>query len=175
MPTGRLRRWTKIRCAARKTKHRGSDRIVASAQARAGWTTSRIRLPTSREEKARRATTPRQMFPRETPKKDVNVGNYHMDNKDLQRRALAIRVGASAGAGRSGRVPGPGGARRAPGRVCRGRANYLKVTEYDPGSHHAGSQKALRDPEIANAKPASGDDPSMNLPGTRHQPVSRSF
>ena len=96
-------------------------------------------------------------FPRETPKEDVNVGNYYMDNKDW-RGALSRFESALVLAPDDPDVYwGLAECERHLGQFAEARANYLKVTEYDPGSHHAKeAQKALRDPEIANAKPASG-------------------
>ena len=50
------------------------------------------------------------------------------------------------------------------------RANYLKVTEYDPDSRHAkDARKALKDPEIANAKPESAGQ-AAGQPAEQSQP-----
>lgn len=96
-------------------------------------------------------------FPRETPKEDVNVGNYYLDTKDW-RGALSRFQSALVLAPDDPDVYwGLAECERHLGQFAEARANYLKVMEYDPGSRHAkDAKKALRDPEIANAKPVAG-------------------
>ena len=51
------------------------------------------------------------------------------------------------------------------GRFADARENYQKIMEYDPGSHHAKeASKALKDPEIANAKAAPALQPATAQP-----------
>ena len=92
---------------------------------------------------------------------------------DLQRPAAVeqLRVlGAEIGVGVFSEPTDPvsvarGGlaeAERHLGDFADARDNYKKVMEYDPGSRHAKeSGKALQDPEIANAKPASSGQPAQ--------------
>jgi len=45
------------------------------------------------------------------------------------------------------------------------KANYLKVTEYDPDSKHGKeAKKILKDPEVANAKAVSANAPASQQP-----------
>ncbi len=92
-------------------------------------------------------------FPRETPQEDVNVGSYYLDNHDW-RGALSRFQSALVLAPDNPEVYwGLAESERHLGQYAAARANYLKVMEYDPGSHHAkDAKKALSDPEIANAK-----------------------
>lgn len=96
-------------------------------------------------------------LPRETPKEDVNVGNYYMDIKDWRGALSRFQSALVLAPDNPDVYWGLAECERHLGRYAEARANYLKVMEYDPGSHHAkDAKKALEDPEIANAKPASG-------------------
>ncbi|MFP5248374.1 MAG: tetratricopeptide repeat protein [Acidobacteriota bacterium] len=95
-------------------------------------------------------------MPHESPKEDMNVGNYYLDNQDW-RGALSRFESALVLAPDNPDVYwGLAESQRHLGQYAAARQNYLKVMEYDPGSHHAKeAKKRLRDPQIANAKPAS--------------------
>lgn len=96
-----------------------------------------------------------QPFPQASSKEDLSVGNYYMDTKDW-RGALSRFESALVLAPDNPDVYwGLAECERHLGRYAAARGNYLKVMEYDPGSHHAReARKALRDPEIANARPS---------------------
>jgi tetratricopeptide (TPR) repeat protein len=96
-----------------------------------------------------------QTFPKETPQEDMNVGNYYLDQKNW-RGALSRFQSAMVLAPDNPDVYwGMAECERHLGQFAAARENYMKVMEYDPGSHHAKeAKKALQDPEIANAKPA---------------------
>jgi tetratricopeptide (TPR) repeat protein len=93
-------------------------------------------------------------MPRETPKEDLNVGNYYLDNHNW-RGALSRFESALVLAPDNPDVYwGLAECQLHLGQYAAARENYLKVMEYDPGSRHAKeAKKRLRDPEISNAKP----------------------
>jgi tetratricopeptide (TPR) repeat protein len=96
-------------------------------------------------------------FPRETPKEDVDVGTYYLDNHDWKGALSRFQSALVLAPDNPDVYWGLAEAERHLGQYAAARANYLKVMEYDPGSHHAkDAKKALRDPEIANAKPPGG-------------------
>ena len=94
----------------------------------------------------------------ENPKQDLSVGNYYLDNQDW-RGALSRFESALVLAPDNPDVYwGLAECQRHLGQYAAARQNYLKVMEYDPGSHHAKeAKKRLRDPQIANAKPAAAE------------------
>jgi tetratricopeptide (TPR) repeat protein len=91
--------------------------------------------------------------PKETSKEDITVGKYYLDQKNW-RAALSRFQSALVLAPEDPEVYwGLAESSRHMGNFADARANYLKVIEYDPGSRHAkDAQKALKDPEIENAK-----------------------
>ena len=95
-------------------------------------------------------------LPVETPANDISVGDYYIDNKNW-RGALSRFQSALVLDPQDPEVYwGLAECERHMGDYADARAHYLKVLEYDPGSRHAkDARKALRDPEIANAKPSS--------------------
>lgn len=94
-------------------------------------------------------------MPRETPKEDVNVGNYYLDIKNWRGALSRFQSALVLAPDNPDVYWGLAECQRHLGNFVEARANYIKVTEYDPGSRHAkDAQKALKDPEIANAKPA---------------------
>ena len=95
-------------------------------------------------------------MPRETPKEDVNVGNYYLDIKDWKGALSRFQSALVLAPDNPDVYWGLAECQRHLGDFAEARANYIKVMDYDPGSHHAkDAKKALKDPEIANAKPAS--------------------
>jgi tetratricopeptide (TPR) repeat protein len=96
-------------------------------------------------------------FPKETPKEDVNVGMYYLENHDWKGALSRFQSALVLAPDNPDVYWGLAESERHLGQYASARANYLKVMEYDPGSHHAkDAKKALRDPELANAKPADG-------------------
>lgn len=93
--------------------------------------------------------------PKESSKEDINVGQYYLDNKNW-RAALSRFQSALVLAPDEPEVYwGLAESERHLGDFASARANYQKVIEYDPDSKHAKeAKKALKDPEIANAKAA---------------------
>ena len=94
-------------------------------------------------------------MPRENPKEDVDVGNYYMDNHDWKGALSRFESALVLAPDNPDVYWGLAECERHLGQYAAARENYLKVMEYDPGSRHAKeAKKALKDPEIANAKPS---------------------
>ena len=94
----------------------------------------------------------------EAAAEDINVGSYYLDKKNW-KAALSRYESALVLDPENPEVYwGLAEAQRHLGELANARANYEKVVEYDPDSHHGNeSRKALKDPEIAHAQnPASG-------------------
>lgn len=95
--------------------------------------------------------------PKESSKEDINVGQYYLDNKNW-KAALSRFQSALVLAPEEPEVYwGLAESERHLGDYASAKANYQKVIEYDPDSKHAKeAKKALKEPEIANAKPPAG-------------------
>lgn len=137
------------------------DEETDSSQAVDGFSSSRSGLgnvmapppdePTRKGEKGDDSAV--DSFPRETPKEDVDVGTYYLNNHDWKGALSRFQSALVLAPDNPDVYWGLAECERHLGQYAAARANYLKVMEYDPGSHHAkDAKKALRDPEIANAK-----------------------
>lgn len=95
-------------------------------------------------------------MPKETAAEDINVGKYYLDNKNW-RAALSRYQSALVLAPEDPEVYwGLAVSQQHMGDFTNARANYEKVVEYDPDSKHAkDAKKALKEPELANAKPVA--------------------
>ena len=90
----------------------------------------------------------------ETATEDESVGNYYLDNKNWRAALSRFQSALVLDPDNPDVYWGLAEAERHLGDFADARANYQKVMEYDPGSHHAKeAHKALQDPAIANAKP----------------------
>lgn len=97
----------------------------------------------------------------ESAKEDENVGNYYLDNHDWKGALSRFESALVLDPYNPDVYWGLAECQRHMGDFADARANYIKVTVYDPGSHHAKeARKALEDPEIANAKPQAPAQPS---------------
>lgn len=97
----------------------------------------------------------------ETAAEDENVGKYYLDNKDWKAALSRYQSALVLDPDNPDVYWGLAEAERHLGDFADARANYLKVTEYDPDSRHGkDARKALEDPEIANAKPAQAAAPA---------------
>jgi tetratricopeptide (TPR) repeat protein len=91
--------------------------------------------------------------PPETAAEDESVGNYYLDNKDWKAALSRFQSALVLDPYNPDVYWSLAEAERGLGQFAEARANYEKVVEYDPGSHHAKeAKKALDDPQIANAK-----------------------
>ena len=102
----------------------------------------------------------------ETAAEDENVGSYYLSNKDWKAALSRYQSALVLDPDNPDVYWGLAEAERHLGDFVDARANYMKVREYDPGSHHAkAAGKALEDPEIAKAKPdASNPDREQGQP-----------
>lgn len=109
------------------------------------------------DNKRKKRSTALDEAPKETPQQDISVGKYYLDNKNW-RAALSRFQSALVLAPDEPEVYwGLAESQRHMGDFASARANYQKVIEYDPDSKHAKeAKKALKDPELANAKAAPG-------------------
>lgn len=94
--------------------------------------------------------------PRETPEKDIDVGNYYIDNKDWRGALSRFQSALVLAPDNPDVYWGLAECYRHLGQFSEARANYEKVAEYDPDSKHGKeAKKALKDPQLANAGPSS--------------------
>jgi tetratricopeptide (TPR) repeat protein len=93
--------------------------------------------------------------PQETAAKDISVAKYYLDNKNW-RAALSRFQSALVLAPEDPEVYwGLAVSQQHMGDFAGARANYEKVLEYDPdGKHSKEAKKALKEPDLAKAKPA---------------------
>jgi tetratricopeptide (TPR) repeat protein len=90
----------------------------------------------------------------ESAQEDENVGNYYLSNKDFKGALSRFESALILDPDNPDVYWGLAECQRDLGDFADARKNYLKVIEYDPGSHHSkDARKHLDDPEIANAKP----------------------
>ena len=92
----------------------------------------------------------------ETSQEDIQVGGYYLETKNW-KAALSRFESAMVLAPDEPQVYwGLAESERHLGNLAAARGYYQKVAEYDPDSKHGKeAMKALRDPEIANAKAAA--------------------
>jgi tetratricopeptide (TPR) repeat protein len=89
----------------------------------------------------------------ETAAEDENVGSYYLDNKDWKAALSRYQSALVLDPDNPDVYWGLAEADRHLGNFADARANYQKVMDYDPGSHHAKeARKVLQDPAVANAK-----------------------
>jgi tetratricopeptide (TPR) repeat protein len=97
----------------------------------------------------------------ETAAEDENVGNYYLDNKDWKAALSRFESALVLDPDNPDVYWGLAESERHLGDFASARANYMKVTQYDPDSHHAKEAlKVLKEPEIANAKASSSSQPA---------------
>ncbi|MGA2568901.1 MAG: tetratricopeptide repeat protein [Terracidiphilus sp.] len=98
---------------------------------------------------------------RETAAEDESVGNYYLDEKNWKAALSRFQSALVLDPANPDVYWGLAESERHLGDFAAARDNYLKVTEYDPDSRHGKeARKALKDPEIANAKPAAPPAPA---------------
>jgi tetratricopeptide (TPR) repeat protein len=99
----------------------------------------------------------------ETAAEDENVGSYYLDNKNWRAALSRYQSALVLDPDNPEVYWGLAESERHLGDFASARANYLKVTDYDPDSHHGkDARKALKDPEIANAKPSAQAKPGIS-------------
>ncbi|HEX8712522.1 MAG TPA: tetratricopeptide repeat protein [Terracidiphilus sp.] len=94
-------------------------------------------------------------MPQESPENDINVGDYYLSQKNWRAALSRFQSALVLEPDNPEVYWGLAESERHTGDYASAREHYLKVLEYDPGSKHAkDAKKALKDPEIANAKAA---------------------
>jgi tetratricopeptide (TPR) repeat protein len=92
----------------------------------------------------------------ETAKEDESVGKYYMDNKDWRASLSRYQSAMVLDPQNPDVYWGLAESARHLGQYAEARGYYLKVMEYDPDSRRSkDAAKALKEPEIANAKVTS--------------------
>jgi tetratricopeptide (TPR) repeat protein len=97
----------------------------------------------------------------ETAAEDENVGAYYLDNKDWKAALSRFQSAMVLDPDNPDVYWGLAESDRHLGNLADARAYYQKVVDYDPDSHHGkDARKALKDPEIANAKATAQPAPA---------------
>jgi len=97
----------------------------------------------------------------ETAAEDESVGSYYLDTKDWKAALSRFQSALVLDPDNPDVYWGLAESERNLGDFANARANYQKVMEYDPDSHHAKeARKALQDPQLANAKASPPAQPS---------------
>jgi hypothetical protein len=92
---------------------------------------------------------------KETSKEDIQVGGYYLETKNWKAALSRFESALVLAPDEPEVYWGLAESERHLGNLAAARAYYQKVAEYDPDSKHGKeAMKALREPEIANAKAA---------------------
>jgi hypothetical protein len=120
-------------------------------------------LPPDNEEQDRHRRKMNVVAPdhKETAAEDENVGGYYLDRKDWRAALSRFQSAMVLDPDNPDVYWGLAESERHLGDFAAARANYQKVMEYDPGSRHAkDAGRTLKEPELANAKPAPAQPPA---------------
>lgn len=99
----------------------------------------------------------------ETAAEDENVGGYYLDKRNWKAALSRFQSAMVLDPDNPDVYWGLAESERHLGNFADARANYQKVVDFDPDSRHGkDARKALKDPEIANAK--SSTQPTAALP-----------
>lgn len=97
----------------------------------------------------------------ETAAEDENVGAYYLENKDWKAALSRFQSALVLDPDNPDVYWGLAESDRHLGNFADARANYQKVVDYDPDSHHGKeARKNLKEPEIANAKASAQPAPA---------------
>jgi tetratricopeptide (TPR) repeat protein len=101
----------------------------------------------------------------ETAAEDLTVGKYYLDQKNWKAALSRLQSAMVLDPENPEVYWALAEADRHLGKFAEARANYEKVEEYDPDSKHAKeAAKALKDPEIANAKATPAGQAEVKTP-----------
>jgi tetratricopeptide (TPR) repeat protein len=115
--------------------------------------------------KHRKLAAPEQTH-QEVAKEDESVGSYYLDQKNWKAALSRFESALVLDPENPDVYWGLAEAQRHTGDYFNAKANYLKVTEYDPDSKHGKeAKKLLKEPEVANAKAVS-----VSAPATQARP-----
>jgi Tfp pilus assembly protein PilF len=97
----------------------------------------------------------------ETAANDIDVGNFELQRKNWKGALSRFQSAMVMDPENPEAFFGMAEAARHLGDFANARSYYLKVVDYDPDSHHGKeAQKALKEPEIANAANAAKGQPA---------------
>lgn len=118
-----------------------------------------LRPPSDETKPGRHGNRDEELAPEhhETAAEDEEVGKYYLDNHDWKAALSRYQSALVLDPYNPDVYWGLAEAERHLGQYAEARANYEKVMEYDPDSHHAKEAKKIlmKDPQIANAKPTA--------------------
>jgi tetratricopeptide (TPR) repeat protein len=101
----------------------------------------------------------------ESASEDINVGGYYLDKKNWHAALSRFQSAMVLDPENPDVYWGLAEAERHLGDFAQARGYYRKVVDYDPDSKHGKeSMKALKDPEIANAKSAAPGQAAADKP-----------
>ncbi len=101
----------------------------------------------------------------ETSKEDIQVGGYYLESKNWKAALSRFESAMVLSPDEPEVYWGLAESDRHLGKFAEARTYYQKVLDYDPdGPHGKGARKALKDPEIANAKAAAPPAPGGGAP-----------
>jgi hypothetical protein len=101
----------------------------------------------------------------ETSKEDIDVGKYYLESKNWRAALSRFESALVLAPDEPDVYWGLAESDRHLGNFAEARANYQKVVDYDPdGPHGKAARKALKDPEIANAKAVPPSGPASSEP-----------
>jgi tetratricopeptide (TPR) repeat protein len=119
----------------------------------------------SGKKSGRRKTTVKETTHQESASEDINVGGYYLDKKNWHAALSRFQSAMVLDPENPDVYWGLAEAERHLGDFVQARAYYRQVVDYDPDSKHGKeSVKALKDPEIANAKSAAPGQPAADKP-----------
>jgi tetratricopeptide (TPR) repeat protein len=100
----------------------------------------------------------------EAASKDIEIGGYYLDRKNWKAALSRFESALVLDPENPDVYWGLAEANRHLGNLADAKANYEKVAEYDPDSHHGKEAiKALKEPAIANGKNAASIQPSTDV------------
>ncbi len=101
----------------------------------------------------------------EAASKDISVGDYYLQTKNWKAALSRFESALVLDPENPDVYWGLAVAEHRLGNFADARAYYSRVIEYDPDSHHAKeAQRVLKEPEIANARPAVPSQPPAETP-----------
>jgi hypothetical protein len=117
----------------------------------------------SGKKSGRRKMTVKEPTHQESAVEDINVGGYYLDTKNWKAAQSRFQSAMVLDPENPDVYWGLAEAARHLGDFAEARGYYQKVVDYDPDSKHGKeSAKALKDPEIANAKSTAPAQPSAD-------------
>jgi hypothetical protein len=122
-------------------------------------------LPDDDQPSKKRKLTVKEPTHQEAASEDINVGGYYLDRKNWKAAFSRFQSALVLDPENPDVYWGLAEAERHLGDFASARAHYQIVVDYDPESKHGKeARKALKDPEIANAKKVAVAQPVVDAP-----------